>query len=204
MSFEGLPAPVQRFIGDRRVFHSTRKPMYWGTLSRVESALALRPGERLLDIGCGTGMFAPCAPGLYLGIDTALESLRFAHARFAGGQRHFAVMSAGALALRPDSFDKALIANVAHHLTEAELDGLLCGVRAAVRGTVVLLDLALDIANPVERLLLRYDRGEHVRPRAALRPLLARRYAIEREEAFHNTLHVVPQVLFRLAAGDAR
>ena len=201
MSFAGLPAPVRRLIESRVVFHALRRPMGWGTVPRVESALDLRPGERLLDIGCGTGTFAPSAAGFYLGIDPALDALRFARARFGDGRRSFAAMRAGALALRPGSFDKALMANVAHHLGEAELDELLCAVREVVRGPLVLLDAALDIANPIERALLRHDRGEHVRTVAALRPLLARRYVIEREETFHNTLRVVPQVLFRLVAG---
>ena len=204
MSFRGLPTPLQRVIQDRRLFHYTRPLMYWGTLPRVRAALALTSRERLLDVGCGTGVFAPLAHGAYVGIDTSLESLRFAHAQANGAARQFVAMRGDALGLRPRSFDKALIVNVAHHLDDAELDTLLGAVGDVVDGPVVLVDLAPDVANPVERLLIRYDNGEHMRARAALRTLVARRFAIEHEETFHNTLRIVPQVLFRLAARGAR
>lgn len=201
MSFRGLPPPLQRVIQDRRLFHYTRPLMYWGSLPRFQAALALRPGERLLDVGCGTGICAGFARGPYLGIDTSLDSLLFARAHAGGGEHEFVAMRADALGLRPRSFDKALIVNVAHHLDDAEVDGLLCAVREVVSGTVVLVDLAPDVANAAEHLLIRYDHGEYMRPRAALRPLVARRYAVEHEETFHNTLRIVPQVLFRLVPG---
>jgi len=159
---------------------------------------APRAALAIVDAGCGTGLCAPLARGLYLGVDTALVSLTFAQRRFGDAQRHFALMSAGAMAVAPASFDKCAVVNVAHHLDADALDTLLTDVQRAVRGPVVLVDPAPDVGNALELAILRHDRGEYVRPRAALRALLTRRYDIEHEETFHNHLHILPQVLFRL------
>jgi hypothetical protein len=199
MSFDGTRARAAVHC-DRRIFRHAL-PLYWGTQAQLRRRW--RWGQAS---GCSTSAAAPvCGRRSFQRLPQRERRwrLRFARTRFAGGRWHFAAMRADALGLRPGSFDKALIANVVHHLTEAELDALLCSVRAVVRGPVVLLDVALEIANPLERLPLRYDRREYVRPLAALRPLIARGYAIEREET-HNTLHIIPQVLFHLATGDTQ
>ena len=199
-----MPVVLLKYLArNTTIFHHTRWPVYWGVMPRIRAALDLAVGERLLDVGCGTGMCAPLARGPYLGIDTALASLAFAHRRFAGPQRHIAAMSAGAMGVVPGSFEKCAVVNVAHHLDDAALDTLLGEIRKVVGGAVVVVDPAPDIGNAVERAILRHDRGEYVRPRGALRARLARRYEIEHEETFHNRLHILPQVLFRLRPREA-
>ena len=70
---------------DLRVF----SPLDQEQLSAVERALALRPGERLLDAGCGAGHVAQWLagrmPGVHvLGIDHAGEAIRLARRRTRG------------------------------------------------------------------------------------------------------------------------
>jgi SAM-dependent methyltransferase len=181
------------------LFYYLRRPLYWGSLARLREALSLLPGERLLDVGCGTGMCAPLADrGPYVGIDDTIDYVRFAASRWQNAQRSFAVMDAFACGFAPATFDKAILINMVHHLDAPSVAALFDQLRRIVRGRVVVMDAAPEIANPVERLVLRCDRGDHIRSAERLRPLFGRDFEIEREERFHNALHIVPQVIFTL------
>ena len=143
-------------------------------------------------------MCAPLANGPYVGIDATLEYVRFAAQRWQHGQRSFVVMDAFACGFAPGTFDKAILINMVHHLDEAAVAALFDQLRRIVRGRIVVMDAAPEIANPVERFVLRYDRGDYIRTGERLRPLLARHFEVESEERFHNALHIVPQVIFTL------
>lgn len=199
----GAMGALHRFIERSSLFYYLRVPTYWGTMQRMREALALRDGERLLDVGCGTGMAAVLARGLYVGVDTTVPYLAFAQRRVADAACHFVAMSALELAFADNAFDKAVVINMVHHLDEPTVDALLVQLTRVVRGKVVLLDAAPDAANRFERFLLRHDRGHYIRERDALRAILARHFTLRGEEVFHNTVHTVPQVMFHLEPRDA-
>lgn len=74
----------------------------------IASLLAPRPGETLLDVGCGTGYFtrrfaAGAADGNVVGIDIDLNMLRFAAGHSRG--TNFVAADARRLPFRDDSFD---------------------------------------------------------------------------------------------------
>lgn len=189
---------LHRLAACAALFHYGQLPLYWGVTTRLARALEVRPGERLLDIGCGTGIGTVLARGPYVGIDIDLPYLRFAHAHRRSAEYAFAAMSALDLGFRDAAFDKAMLVNVAHHLSDAVLDRLLGQLRRVVRSRVLVLDIAPDFATAVGRFLLDRDRGAHVRQRTDLRVALARHYAIDSEVAFQNLTRTVPQVLFSL------
>jgi len=189
---------IGRVAGSSALFHYARLPAYWGTMSRLARALDLQPGERLLDVGCGTGIGAGLTRGMYVGVDTDTTYVRFAQAHRRRPTRSFVRMSALDLGFRAGAFDKAVLINMVHHLDGAVLERLLAQLIGVVRRKVVVVDAAPDTANRVSGFLLAHDRGHHVRTRRDLRALLERRYQIEREETFHNTLRYVSQVLFVL------
>ena len=180
------------------IFHYTRFPAYWGTLPRLRRVLAIAPDERLLDVGCGTGLGAVLTDGRYVGIEIDPDLLRKARQVLPPTSHAVVAMSAVALGFRTDTFDKAVIINVVHHLDEHTVDQLLQQLRSVVRNQVIVLDAAPDTANPLSRFFLKHDRGRFVRPRAALRALLERHYRITAEETFHNSMRTVSQVLFTL------
>lgn len=184
------------------LFHYTRWLAYLGVAPRLAAALELADGERLLDVGCGTGFFSRLARGPYIGFDTALPSLRFGRAHAPAGHA-FAVMSATHLGLADGCVDRALIVNVAHHLTDEQCDALLRDLRRVVTRRVVLVDLDPDNGNPLEDWFMHRDRGAFLRSRAALRHLAARHWRVEDEAVFHNALHTQPQIMFRLAPPTA-
>jgi len=180
------------------VFDWTRRIVYAGMVDRVADALALRDGERLLDLGCGTGFASQLGPTQYVGIDQTPDLLAAARRRRPAARSGFAAMSGDALGFRTGAFDKAVCIHVVHHLDTPLLDAVLRELRRVVRGPVILVDVAPDIANRFERFLLAHDRGEHIRSRDELRAILTRWYRVEREHVFHDTLRTAPQALFRL------
>jgi SAM-dependent methyltransferase len=190
-------------LGWGGLFHYLRLPAYWGTMRRIESALALQPDERLLDVGCGTGVGSRLGKRMYVGVDRGLNHLRFAARRSSRSSCMFAAMSALDLGVADRAFEKALLINVAHHLDDDALDRLLTELKRVVRTKIVVVDAAPEDANRLEAFLFRHDRGDHVRGRRVLRSFLSRHHVVEREEVFHNRLHTVRQVLFSLVPKDA-
>jgi SAM-dependent methyltransferase len=189
---------IEAIFSRPALFYYLRRPIYWGTFARLQSALALADGERLLDVGCGTGMCARLAKSAYVGMDTALPYLRFANARWRSAVHSFVAMDAFACGFAADAFDKAILINMVHHLDDIAVDALFAQLRSIVRTRVVVMDAAPEIASPLERWVLHYDRGHHIRSGARLRTLFSTHFEIEREERFHNALRIVPQVVFSL------
>ena len=192
---------IHRVVQNSAFFYYARTHFYWGTMRRMRRALDLQPGERLLDVGCGSGMGAGLTTGTYVGVDTEMPYLRFAHGRLKSRPTHsFACMSAMQLAFPDGAFDKAMMLNLVHHLDETTLDRFLVELTRVVRKKIFILDHAPDHDNAVSGWLLSLDRGAHIRPRAELRALLARHFEIEAEAAFFNLEHTVSCVLFTLVA----
>lgn len=88
----------------------------WSQLAGAEFLewLALPPGLRWLDVGCGTGAFTQmivdrCAPAAVSGIDPSEAQLAFARTRLASRGARFEQGSAMALPFRDDMFDVAVM-----------------------------------------------------------------------------------------------
>ena len=93
---------------------------------------ALKPGERFLDVGCGTGVLTRMAAeivgasGLALGIDPAPRMIAVARKNAAGGSRaEFRLAAIERLPFESGSFDVAVASLMLHHLPpDLKLDGL--------------------------------------------------------------------------------
>ncbi|MEE8585600.1 MAG: methyltransferase domain-containing protein [Acidobacteriota bacterium] len=91
---------------------------------RLVAQLAPRPGQRILDLGCGTGTLTllikqACPEAEVLGLDADLDALRIARLKSegAGSRIHFCQSLAQPAPLRPHWLDCIASSLFFHHLT---------------------------------------------------------------------------------------
>jgi SAM-dependent methyltransferase len=165
------------------------------TMSRLAEILKIRPGQRVLDIGCGPADILTYLPRdiEYHGYDLNERYIASARQRY-GERGSFAVR-----AVSPDAanelgtFDAVISIGVLHHLTDSEVDNVFASARRLLRpgGSIVTCDGAyVKGQNPIARLLLALDRGRHVRPAPEYLILAQRHFPQATATILHDLLAV--------------
>lgn len=103
-----------------RLYDVLVRPLSASYRAQAVERLALRPGETVIDLGCGTGLSLPLLAsgvekeGRVIGLDASLDMLALARRRVeAGGWRNVELVEAFAHQFRPDSpVDAVLACNV--------------------------------------------------------------------------------------------
>lgn len=148
-----------------------------GRVSLIREYLDIRPGARVIDIGCGPGHIVRDLPrGIeYFGFDIDSRSIAFARRHFGDrgsfAARFFDAAAADELA----QADVVMMNGVMHHIADAELIGTLRHVRRVLKPGGKLFTADGCYAPGQSRLvrwLLDNDRGEHVRDMEGYRRVL--------------------------------
>jgi SAM-dependent methyltransferase len=151
-----------------------------------------KTGERVLDVGCGTGEILALLPGVeYFGFDPHAGYIAAAQDRFrdrAGSTFRCATLDGFAVE-GLGKFDIVLAIGVLHHLTDQEALQLLDLARAVLRpgGRLVTLDPCFaEGQSPIARYLVSRDRGRHVRTSDAYRKLASAYFPVFAAEVRHD------------------
>jgi SAM-dependent methyltransferase len=133
----------------------------------IRDYLRSRPGDRMLDIGCGPGDPLEHLPDVaYVGIDLSPRYIEAAQGRF-GSRGRFVCKPVEEMVLEePASFDIVMANGVVHHLDDSSALVLYAQARRALKptGRFVSFDGAfVEGQSPLARLFLRNDRGKFVR-----------------------------------------
>jgi SAM-dependent methyltransferase len=166
---DGYVTATRAFFAPRAARWDTRFPDDAPAFVRAVGDLSLRPGEMLLDLGCGTGRAfsalraAVGAPGCVVGLDLTPEMLDAAAAAARRSDAHLVLGDARELPFASGMFDAVFAAGLLPHLPDPAR-----GLRELAR--VVRPDGQLALFHPVGRAALAARHGHSLRGDEPLDP----------------------------------
>lgn len=158
-------------------FYQELGGFHGGRVSAIREYLDVRPGTRIIDIGCGPGHIVRDLPdGIdYTGLDIDERRIAFARSRFGNRGRFEARFFDADAAGELGGADVIMMNGVMHHIPDSDLIETLGNAKRALKPGGVLFTVDGCYApgqSFVARWLLDNDLGQHVRNAAGYSGLL--------------------------------
>lgn len=133
----------------------------------VEKILNVKPGQKILDIGCGPGDILDFLPQVdYTGIDIDTDYINKAKEKYHDRGTFICTTVDDYQLPSFHSFDLVIAAGVLHHLSDDEAKTLLQLAKTAIKpeGRFVSMDgCFIPQQNKISKYLIQKDRGQYVR-----------------------------------------
>ncbi len=166
-----LRRAIDRFLELPVVYRAWQATHNREKIAFVTSRIRVRPGLRVVELGCGPGTNAHLFDGCdYTGIDINPDYIESARRRFP--QHTFVCADLLAYDFAAATYDWVLVNSFLHHLDDAGVRATLASVARIRAGGILVLELVLPEEPGVARLLARSDRGRFARTIAAWKALI--------------------------------
>lgn len=145
--------------------------------------LNVKAGDRVLDIGCGTGRLIEFLPEDvdYYGCDTSERYINAAYRRYShrGRWLHIDSNDLGCSKLAEQRYDLVMANGLLHHLDDDEVLTLVRYAKGLLmpNGTFTTIDICLTGKNAPGNILASLDRGKNVRDIEGYTSLISREFS---------------------------
>jgi SAM-dependent methyltransferase len=137
--------------------------------------VAAKPGDRILDVGCGPAGLLEYLPEVtYLGFDMSPDYIAYAKTRYGSRGRFYCERVSRESVKNEEPFDIVIASELLHHLSDEEGLDLFQLAKSCLKpsGRLVTLDAVyVENQSPIARFMIDHDRGEYVRWQAAYEKL---------------------------------
>lgn len=146
----------------------------------IARELPERQSQRILDLGCGTGVFSPWFGPGYVGIDIAEIYINYARRHYR--DKEFQIMDASKLKFPAQFFDAIWVNGVLHHLNDDSVRQVVAEMKCVLKlgGKVVVME-DIPAQQIISRLVRSLDAGEYIRTPRDYRNLLQEKFLVQKE-----------------------
>lgn len=185
-------ASLHKVLENPRIYNLVQKLLAGERVNRViKEAVALHLHNicynNVLDVGCGTGLFADCFKGEYTGIDISQKYIKIAQSKREGV---FLVDDATSLRFGSETFDLVFSLGVLHHLDKQNREKMLHEMWRVckVGGVILIIDglVPSNRLNIVGYILAKIDRGRYKVRFDLFRKMIENTYRFAQGIAFTN------------------